>query len=99
MCLSYSNAQTPFSYDDPKPNYVVGKQITPNKPIIDAEGGTFTILPQLSKGLSLDPKTGIISGIPEEEYENNYTITLMTFNISIITAYIEMKGMIFALLI
>lgn len=99
MCLSYSNAQTPFSYDDPKPNYVVGKQITPNKPIIDAEGGTFTILPQLSKGLSLDPKTGIISGISEEECEYSYMITYMIPGVTIMMSNIELKSMNFVIII
>lgn len=59
--MTYTNAENTFSYEDQKPDYVVGNEITPNKPGVTMEGAIFSISPSLSKGLSLDQTTGIIS--------------------------------------
>lgn len=92
LCLAHLNDENTFNYDDPTPDYVVGKEITPNKPDIAVEGGTFSISPSLSNGLSLEPTSGAISGIPEEEYENKYTVAYSSSNGAISTSIIEMKS-------
>lgn len=63
-----------FSYTDNNPSYVVGTEITVNKPI-DMGEGSYTIIPKFSRGLKLDEKTGIITGTPIEEYEGEFTVT------------------------
>eukprot|EP00929_Paragymnodinium_shiwhaense_P061580 TRINITY_DN30764_c0_g1_i1.p1 TRINITY_DN30764_c0_g1~~TRINITY_DN30764_c0_g1_i1.p1 ORF type:complete len:1396 (-),score=366.78 TRINITY_DN30764_c0_g1_i1:262-4377(-) len=45
-------------------------------PEIDSGNFTFTVSPALPAGLSLDPKTGRIAGLPTEEtYHTNYCVT------------------------
>lgn len=99
LWLAYSNAQTTFSYDNPSPDYVVGVQITPNKPNITNEEGTFSISPQLSKGLSLDSKTGIISGTPEEQYQAQYAVMYMILDEVKMASKIDIKSMNFVIII
>nr|HNI26275.1 putative Ig domain-containing protein [Leptospiraceae bacterium] len=53
----------------------VGQQLTLS-PSLHVEGSTYTISPQLPEGLSLDPKTGIISGAPTASFPATvFTIT------------------------
>lgn len=95
LCLAYSNAENTFNYDNPTPNYIVGKEITPNKPNVTIEEGIFSISPLLSKGLSLDSTNGILSGTPEEEYQSVYTVMLTLTDGSIMKSELEMKSIRF----
>lgn len=52
---------------------MVGVKIEDNTPLIEGDG-TFKINPKLVLGLNIDKNTGIISGIPEEQYEGNFTV-------------------------
>ena len=46
--------------------YVVGQPIPPNEPVTTGgEITQFTVAPRLPPGLSLDPRTGIITGVPD----------------------------------
>lgn len=73
--LVLTAAQSDFSYSNTKPDYIVGQQITSNNPLIEIDGGEFTIKPAFSKGLSLDLATGVITGTPTEEYDGEFTVT------------------------
>lgn len=76
ICLSISLCQddTIFSYTENNPSYIVGTEITENKPV-DLGDGVYTILPKFSRGLKIDEKTGVITGTPTEEYDGEFTVT------------------------
>lgn len=76
ICLSLSLCQddTVFSYTENNPSYIVGVEISENKPV-NLGDGIYTILPKFNRGLKLDEKTGVISGTPTEEYEGEFTVT------------------------
>ncbi len=66
-----------LSYQDDPAIYDVDVAINPNSPL--SFGGAvegYTILPTLPAGLTLDPLTGVISGIPTEAIsKTTYTVT------------------------
>lgn len=72
--IVFVRTQSTFTYFDNNPNYVVGVSITPNNPSLTTIG-TYLVAPTFSRGLSIDTSTGIITGVPIEEYVGTYTIT------------------------
>lgn len=85
-------AQSDFSYAVQNPEYIVGNEIVTNVPQIEIDGGVFTVKPKLSKGLSLDPLTGEIKGIPTEEYQATFTITYTKTDQSKLTSVLDVKS-------
>ena len=56
-------------------NYIVGEEIEPIVPVIaGAEIIGVTVSPSLPTGLVMDAMTGVISGVPSEVSEGNYTL-------------------------
>lgn len=56
-----------LAYSTPAPVYAAGAMITPDVPSTSSTGGaptSYSISPDLPAGLSLDPVSGIVSGIP-----------------------------------
>lgn len=93
--LVLAAAQSDFSYSNTKPDYIVGQQIESNNPQIEIDGGEFTIKPAFSKGLSLDPLTGVITGTPIEEYQAVFTITYTKTDGGKMTSVLEINSIIF----
>jgi hypothetical protein len=55
-----------LNYPDAKDLYALGKNVHPSlSPTYDGYVETFNVAPELPKGLSMDEKTGVISGIAE----------------------------------
>lgn len=74
MSISLCQDDTIFSYTENNPSYIVGTEITENKPV-NLGDGVYTILPKFSRGLKIDEKTGVITGTPTEEYDGEFTVT------------------------
>lgn len=74
MLISQIESQNVFTYTDNNPIYIVGNEITVNRPINDLSG-TYTISPSFTNGLIINTENGEISGIPIEEYVGTYIIT------------------------
>lgn len=71
-------APTALSYDTEQALYVVGEAITPNQARLTGDSGTttFAAAPALPAGLSLDTRTGLISGTPTTlQRQAGYTVT------------------------
>ena len=65
--VSDPTAPTGLAYGTPQASYTVGVPVAANTPTVDGPvGGTYTfaVAPPLPPGLSLDPDTGTISGVP-----------------------------------
>lgn len=82
---------TIFSYTENNPSYIVGTEITENKPV-DLGDGVYTILPKFSRGLKIDEKTGVITGTPTEEYQAVFTVTYTKTDGSKMTSVIEINS-------
>ena len=76
-CKDVVEAPTSLTYATSTATYVAGTAITPNSPT--ASGGvidSYAVSPSLPTGLSLDIKTGIISGTPTKVTTTaSYTVT------------------------
>jgi Putative Ig domain len=79
-CGSVEESVTPpagLSYRDASAAYVTGTEIVPNTP--SSSGGPIThysVAPVLPVGLSLNPQTGVISGVPmQTSAPAIYTVT------------------------
>ena len=76
-CKDVVEAPTSLTYATTTATYVAGTAITPNSPT--ASGGvidSYAVSPSLPTGLSLDIKTGIISGTPTKVTTTaSYTVT------------------------
>jgi len=62
-----------FFYPNDKLILTVGDEMEPLEPLIAPNSGgvmSFTVIPDLPKGLALDNTTGVISGVPEEPFEH-----------------------------
>ncbi len=71
-------APTALSYDTEQALYVVGESITPNAARLTGDSGTasFAATPALPGGLSLDTRTGLITGTPTTlQRQAAYTVT------------------------
>ncbi|MCE9499397.1 MAG: choice-of-anchor D domain-containing protein [Leptospira sp.] len=67
---------TGLSYSSSAASYTVNNAIPANNPTVTGTGITFSVLPALPAGLSIDSTTGIISGTPTTiQGATNYTIT------------------------
>jgi len=66
---SSSNAPKELSYGTPDAVYVTKVPIEENVPTVKGEVSSWSITPTPPTGLFLDPKTGVLSGIPEVEME------------------------------
>ncbi|WP_080433687.1 Ig domain-containing protein [Burkholderia ubonensis] len=55
-----------FAYREPNVVYPINRPITPNEPVGGSGGAitAYTVAPSLPNGLSLDPRSGFISGTP-----------------------------------
>lgn len=85
-------AEDSFSYTNQKPDYIVGKEIEENSPLVEIEGASFSIEPSFSRGLSFDSKNGKISGTPREEYQSTFIVTLTMVNGSFMTSTLDING-------
>ena len=74
---AFESAPQVISYGANPAEYVVGVAITANEPMVT--GGRvekYTCEPDLPDGLSLDEKSGIISGTPQNaQNDQGYTVT------------------------
>jgi len=72
------NPQAPIglTYTELSPTYITGSAITPNLAAVTGDVDTFTVVPALPAGLTLDPATGIILGTPSADTPQAiYTVT------------------------
>lgn len=75
-------------------SYLVGQKINDNAPV-SMPTGKYSVKPSLAKGLSLDVDTGIISGIPTEEFKGECTITFIDSTTSSrMTSVITLSGIL-----
>jgi glucose/arabinose dehydrogenase len=78
---------TGLSYANPSPSYRVGVAAAPNAP--SSGGGpvdTYSIAPDLPDGLTLDPGSGVLSGIPSESSPTTSYVVTATNTLGFTTA-------------
>lgn len=69
---------TGLAYTKPNPTYVVNSAIAPNVPINNNAGPfTYSVTPALVSGLTLNARTGVISGVPSATTGGTVTYTIM----------------------
>jgi hypothetical protein len=69
-------APTGVSYPAALPNLIVGEEVLLEPEIEGGACNHFAVSPDLPGGLSIDPSTGVICGVPEEVFDvRKYTIT------------------------
>lgn len=71
-------APSGLTYPANPPNlFVIGAAVNTLIPSVSGGSGTYTVIPALPSGLTLDPVTGVISGIPAVEIPlTNFVITV-----------------------
>lgn len=60
-------APADLSYEDPAPVYTAGILAQPNTPTFSGVVSNFRSEPPLPAGLAIDPQSGVIGGLPQEE--------------------------------
>lgn len=71
------SADNSFNYNKNVVGYLINKRIENIVPSVNLKG-IYSVSPPLVDGLELDKYTGVISGIPKERVNTNYTITFIS---------------------